>query len=66
MSDTHEPDLTAERGRQHEAASAGIESRAAFLDIDTDDRALETAVSADAEDDELVEDADVGPVDATV
>ena len=40
MTDEQQPDLTGEQEREQEAASSGIEVRAAVLDIDDDDATL--------------------------
>jgi hypothetical protein len=72
MTDRHpEPDLTAEREREPDAALGGIEARAVLLDVDTDDDILDDdpalAPATDgADDDEVVEDPDAGPLDADV
>ena len=64
MTDQQQPDLTGEQERQEEAASSGIETRAAVLEIDADDDALEVGEVGDAEDDDddAIEDPDDGDV----
>jgi hypothetical protein len=68
MTDEQQPDLTGEQAREQEAASSGIELRAAVLEIDDDDDALEAGEPGDAEDDDddAVEDTDEPTVDADV
>jgi hypothetical protein len=67
MTDSHEPDLSAEKAREEEAAAGGIESRAVVLDIDADDAILDTlAGDADADDDDAIEDPDPGMLEAGV
>ena len=66
MTDEQQPDLTGEQEREQEAASSGIEVRAAVLDIDDDDATLPDGDGGDAEDDDddAIEDGDDGEVDA--
>jgi hypothetical protein len=68
MTNDLHPELTGEQEREDEAASAGIEARAAVLDIDTDDGELEPGEPGDAhnDDDEAVEDVDDSPVESDV
>jgi hypothetical protein len=68
MTDEQQPDLTGEQEREHEAASSGIEVRAAVLEIDDDDDALQDGEPGDAEDDDddAVEDTDDVEVTADV
>ena len=68
MTDQQQPDLTGEQARAQDAASNGIEARAAVLEIDADDDALEAGEAGDAEDDDddTVEDDEETAVDADV
>jgi hypothetical protein len=68
MTDEQQPDLTGEQEREQEAAATGIEVRAAVLEIDDDDGALEAGEPGDAEDDDddAVEDTDDVAVGADV
>jgi len=70
MTDQQQPDLTGEQEREHEAASSGIESRAAVLEIDDDDTTMQDVDvdggDAEDDDDDTVEDGDDGQVDADV
>jgi hypothetical protein len=68
MTDQQQPDLTGEQGREQEAASNGIEVRAAVLEIDADDDTLEAGEPGDAhdDDDDAIEDEDETAVDADV
>jgi hypothetical protein len=43
MPDEQQPDLTAEKQREEEASSSGIEIRPAVLEIDDDDATLDEA-----------------------
>jgi hypothetical protein len=68
MTDEQQPDLTGEQEREQEAASSGIETRAAVLEIDDDDATMQEVDGGDAEedDDDAIEDGDDGTVDADV
>ena len=68
MTDEQQPDLTGEQAREQEAASSGIEVRAAVLEIDADDATLEAGEPGDAQDDDddAIEDGDETAVDADV
>jgi hypothetical protein len=68
MTDEQQPDLTAEKEREEEAASNGIEVRPAVLEIDDDDDALEAGEPGDAEDDDddAIEDTDEMAIGADV
>ncbi len=68
MTDDQQPDLTGEQARAQDAASSGIEVRAAVLEIDADDDTLESGEPGDAQDgdDDAIEDGDETAVDADV
>ena len=69
MTDEQQPDLTAEKEREEEASSSGIEIRPAVLEIDDDDDMLDEAGEpgdADDDDDDAIEDADDVAVTADV
>ena len=68
MTDQQQPDLTGEQARAQDAASNGIEVRAAVLEIDADDDTLEDGEPGDAQDDDddAIEDGDETAVDADV
>ena len=68
MTDEQQPDLTGEQARAQDAASSGIEARAAVLEIDVDDDTLEAGEAGDAQDDDddAIEDGDETAVDADV
>lgn len=69
MPDEQQPDLTAEKEREEEASSSGIEIRPAVLEIDDDDDTLDEAGEpgdADDDDDDAIEDADDVAVTADV
>jgi hypothetical protein len=67
MTDANEPDLTAEKAREREAAAGGIQARAVVLDVDEADDAMpDTVDGGDADDDGEVEDADAGTLDPGV
>jgi hypothetical protein len=68
MTDEQQPDLTAEKEREEEASSSGIEVRPAVLEIDDDDDALQDGEPGDAEDDDddAIEDTDDVEVTADV
>ena len=68
MTDEQQPDLTGEQARAQDAASSGIEVRAAVLEIDADDDTLEAGEPGDAQDDDddAIEDGDETGVDADV
>jgi hypothetical protein len=72
MTDEQQPDLTAEKEREEEASSSGIEIRPAVLEIDDDDDTLDEADEAgepgdaDDDDDDAIEDADDVAVTADV
>ena len=68
MTDVQQPDLTGEQARAQDAASGGIEARAAVLEIDAADDALEAGEPGDAQDDDddAIEDGDETAVDADV
>jgi hypothetical protein len=71
MTDEQQPDLTAEKEREEEASSSGIEVRPAVLEIDDDDDALEAGDAgetgdAEDDDDDAIEDADEVAIAADV
>jgi hypothetical protein len=71
MTDEQQPDLTGEQARAEDAASSGIEARAAVLEIDADDDTLEAGEAGEAgdaqdDDDDAIEDGDETAVDADV
>jgi hypothetical protein len=67
MTDANQPDLTAEKAREHEAAAGGIQARAVVLEIDEADDAMpDTVDGGDADDDGEVEDPDSGTLDPGV
>jgi hypothetical protein len=68
MTDQQQSDLSGEQARAQEAASNGIEARAAVLEIDADDDTLEASEPGDAQDDDddAVEDGDETAVDPEV
>jgi hypothetical protein len=68
MTDQQQPDLSGEQARAQEAASNGIEARAAILEIDADDDTLQAGEPGDAQDDDddAVEDDDETAVDPEV
>jgi hypothetical protein len=68
MTEEQQPDLTGELARAEEAAAGGIQIRAAVLEIDADDGALEPGEDAEAPigDDDEVEDADDEAITADV
>jgi hypothetical protein len=71
MTDEQQPDLTGEQARAQDAASSGIEARAAVLEIDVDDDTLEAGLAGEAgdaqdDDDDAIEDGDETAVDADV
>jgi hypothetical protein len=69
MTDDGHADLTGEREREHEAATAGIVARPAVLDVDSPDDELvvgDETGDADDGDDEAVEDDDEEPVEPDV